>query len=113
MRQAAELQAEESAAEESEGVSAAGGSKDDLGDPDSWDLVGTHDSAASTTVIGSMNALLQDDSSGSENEIFEDDSWESPYEEDVGPVSPLWQGLDRVAHGVGWMITIFLSKNIV
>jgi predicted Zn finger-like uncharacterized protein len=78
---------------------------DDLGDPESWDLVGNHDFTASKSSAGPLGNPFQDDAFGS-GFSFEDDTGESPYEEESGSESPLWQGLVQVGNGIGWVITI-------
>ena len=89
----------------SAGIDAPGGTTEDLGDPESWDLVGNEDFAVSKSAAGRLDSPSQNEALGSATEI-EDVSAESPYEEEIGPVSRLRQGLGRVGHGVGWAVTI-------
>jgi predicted Zn finger-like uncharacterized protein len=99
-----ELEAEASA-EQSASVYTERGQIDDLGDPESWDLVGNHDLSASRSTAGSTGTSFQDDVLGS-GISNEHESGGSPYEEDLGPESRLWQGLARAGHVVGWVATI-------
>lgn len=99
-----ELSTMESVAE-GEAVDVASGATDDLGDPESWDLVGSRDFEVSKSATASMGTAFQPEALGSGNAI-EDESGESPYEEEIGPVSPLWRVLARAGHGVGWAVTV-------
>lgn len=91
----------------SAGLHAASGTKDDLGDPESWDLVADHDSAAGKSGAGAVRAPSRSEALGS-GVAFEDESGESVYQDETLPVSPLWQVLGRFGHGVGWAVTIGL-----
>jgi len=105
---AAEIEAELETAESASltGVSdSESGKTDDLGDPESWDLVGSHDFAASKPASGRLGNPFQDDEFGS-GFAFEDESGESPYEDESGSESRLWRGLAQVGNGIGWVITI-------
>jgi predicted Zn finger-like uncharacterized protein len=99
-----ELEAEDSV-ERSASVYTESGQIDDLGDPESWDLVGNHDLSASKSTAGSTGTSFRDDVLGS-GITAEDESGRLSYDEDLGPKSRLWQGLARVGHGVGWVATI-------
>ena len=81
------------------------GKTDDLGDPESWDLVGSHDFGASKPATGALGNPFQDDALGS-GFGFEDESGEPAYEEESGSESRLWQGLAQAGNGIGWVITI-------
>ena len=105
---AAEIESELQAAESASPTAlsdAEGGKTDNLGDPESWDLVGSHDFAASKPATGALGNPFQDDALGS-GFGFEDESGESAYEEEAGSQSRLWQGLAQAGNGIGWVITI-------
>ncbi len=89
---------------EGAGVYSSSGASDDLGDPESWDLVGTQDAAVSKVAIGSVATSTRTDfladGSATENESAPID-----YEEEIGPVSPIWQKLARAGHIAGWATT--------
>jgi len=102
-----ELSTVESIAEGA-GVYASRGTTDDLGDPESWDLVGNHDYAVSKPRAGSIGASFQDEALGSGIAI-DDEGGESAYEEEIGPVSPHWQRLALLGHGIGWAVTIVFA----
>ena len=87
------------------GVYAEGGRTDDLGDPESWDLVGNHDFSASKSAAGSMGTSFQDDALGS-GMASEDQSGDAPYEEEFGRESRVWQTVAAVGRGAGWLVTI-------
>jgi predicted Zn finger-like uncharacterized protein len=80
---------------------------DDLGDPESWDLVGNDDSTVGKAGSGSAGMPIHDEDLGSDV-AMENDPEESFFEDEIGPTSRLWQVLARVGSGIGWVATIAL-----
>ena len=80
---------------------------DDLGDPESWDLVGNDDSTVGKAGSGSAGMPIHDEDLGS-GVAMENDPEESFFEDEIGPTWRLWQGLARVGSGIGWVATIAL-----
>ncbi|HEB90676.1 MAG TPA: hypothetical protein ENI85_13980, partial [Deltaproteobacteria bacterium] len=86
------------------GTYASGGATDDLGDPESWDLVGSDEFSVSKPAADLMAApfLAGGVGAAAACEEFE----ESVYDEEVGSASPLLGLLTHLGRGLGWVATI-------
>lgn len=102
---ASEIASELEAGDGAGGRYASGGQSDDLGDPESWDLVGSDDFAAPRAGVGSpASAALQ--APVEEDAFFGDDVFESMPEAADLSAMPLATGVvGKVASAVGWVAT--------
>ena len=106
-----EMEIEESAAASSNDYSSPG-STDDLGDPESWDLVGSDD----FSVFGTARAGVQASSLGDSNAAEDASAYESDsvvYDEEVGPASRVYETLSGVGRAVGWATTLVLIGAVL
>jgi hypothetical protein len=106
-----EMEIETASTETSSGYSSAG-STDDLGDPESWDLVGNDEFAVS----GSAAALAPTSLLGASNVSDEFDSFDSEgavYEEEVGPASRVRETLAGVGRVAGWAVTLVMVGAVL
>jgi hypothetical protein len=104
---ASEIESELEMGEASEPIAnrhAETGRTDDLGDPESWDLVGNHDLAASKPASGPVDNSFRDEAFGADLETEE--SGASLYEDEIGSESQLWRSLVSIGNSVGWLVTI-------
>jgi hypothetical protein len=88
------------------------GSTDELGDPESWDLVGNNEFAASDSAAASTPASLL----GTSNTPDEAHSFESEgvvYEEEVGRTSQIRETLAGVGRVAGWAVTIVMVGAVL
>jgi hypothetical protein len=106
-----EMQIEDSAAA-STGVYASPGTTDDLGDPESWDLVGSDDLAVSKRSTGSSEGSLAK-APPSVEDSFDDDSETLAYADDVGPASKWVGAFASVGRGLGWAVTIAMVGAVL
>jgi predicted Zn finger-like uncharacterized protein len=93
------------------GVYASNGSSDDLGDPESWDLVGSDDASAKGSRGRAVNRS-QGNAFGQgvldTAAAFETESPESIYEDEIGE-APVWaRHLGGIGRVVGWAATIVM-----
>jgi predicted Zn finger-like uncharacterized protein len=111
---AGELESELKTAESSSpiaGRDTESGRSDDLGDPESWDLVGSHDFAATKPQSGTTDNPFLDDALGSEHATAE--SGASLYEDEIGPKARLWRSLASIGNTVGWLATIVVVIGVL
>lgn len=106
-----EMQIEDSAAA-STGVYASAGTTDDLGDPESWDLVGSDDLAVSKRSTRSSEGSLAK-APPSVEDSFDDDSETLAYADDVGPASKWVGAFASVGRGLGWAVTIAMVGAVL
>jgi len=97
---ASELDAEDGDA----GLYASGGQSDDLGDPESWDLVGTDDGAprlpAGTPASAALQAPVEED------EFFGSEAFgDTPEEADLQTMSVATGVVGKAARAIGWVVT--------
>jgi predicted Zn finger-like uncharacterized protein len=99
------------------GRHAANGAADDLGDPESWDLVGSDAGAPSPGTIGGLVGSFGADAGRRSLGISSDflDSFESsPYEEDEEEEpSTLMRLAGRVGRGIGWVVTLAMIAGVL
>jgi predicted Zn finger-like uncharacterized protein len=107
----AELGSEESLST-SPGAYAASGMTDDLGDPESWDLVGNDDLDGSKRAAGSVGTLFGASAPGSLISS-EDELDESFYDDESERRAPLWEGLAGIGRVIGWAATIALVAGVL
>ena len=93
-------------------VYSAPGTSDDLGDPESWDLVGSDDFAVSGPPVGLVQGLTGQAAAVAE-EFNDDDADAVRYDEETGSTSKLWQTLSSVGRGVGWAATIVMVGAVL
>jgi hypothetical protein len=104
---AAEIESELEMGESPEpiaGGDAEAGRTDDLGDPESWDLVGSHDVAVSKRASGLEDNPFRDEAFDAD--LGTEESGASLYEDEIGPESQLWRSLVSIGNSVGWLVTI-------
>ena len=106
-----EMQIEEAPAP-STSVYASPGTSDDLGDPESWDLVGSDDFAVSRPSAGVVRRSTAEAPAETED-LFDEDSEALPYEEEFGSTSKLKETLSSVGRGVGWAATIVMVGAVL
>jgi hypothetical protein len=95
----------------SAGSYAESGRTDDLGDPESWDLVGSHDFATSKPASGPTDNPFQGESL--ESELATEESGASLYEDEIGPESRHWRSLVSIGNSVGWLVTIVFAVGVL
>jgi predicted Zn finger-like uncharacterized protein len=91
---------------------AASGMTDDLGDPESWDLVGSDDFAGSKRAGGSVGTPFGASALGSLIS-GEDELDESFYDDESERRAPLWEGLAGIGRLIGWAATIALVSGVL
>jgi predicted Zn finger-like uncharacterized protein len=91
---------------------ASGGTSDDLGDPESWDLVGSDAPVTSKTAIGALGSSFEDELAGV-GLGFGDGEEDGLYDDAARKTSPLWQGLRGVGNIVGWALTLALIAGVL
>lgn len=92
------------------GVSSSGGLSDDLGDPESWDLVGHGDVAASRAARRSMRLGVTSAGVGASGAF---DHASDVYDEDEGAASSLWQATAGIGNGIGWTVTLVMVAAVL
>ncbi|MCR9097556.1 MAG: zinc-ribbon domain-containing protein [bacterium] len=99
---ASEIAAELDAEDASAGLYAGGGQSDDLGDPESWDLVGSDDYGA-PRARGASPASAAISAPVDEDAFFNDDVFEDTPEEIDLSAMPLATGIvGKVVRAIGW-----------
>ena len=115
---ASELEQEAAAAEiEEVGTDPESGSKDDLGDPESWDLVGGDEFAVGQSSLGGMSASFartQALGSVEVGEFFSDDGLTgAAYDDESASSSILAGSLGQVGRIAGWAISLALVAAVL
>ncbi len=108
---ASEMQIEEPPTK-SPGIYSSAGTSDDLGDPESWDLVGSDDFAVSKQPGGLIQGSTEQPSAEVED-LLGDESKAVNYEEEIGPASRIWQTIANVGRGLGWATTIAMVGAVL
>jgi len=98
--------ATEGAAAAAPGTYAGAGATDDLGDPESWDLVGGDATASSKPLLNPLGANLTEGLPSADFGFEDQDA--SLYSDEERTASPIWQGLAYVGQFVGWTTTLAL-----
>jgi predicted Zn finger-like uncharacterized protein len=101
---------------ETTGRYAASAAADDLGDPESWDLVGGDAGAPASGTIGGLVGSFRADAGRRSLGISSDflDSFESsPYEEDEEEPSTLTRFANRVGGAIGWVVTLAMIAGVL
>ena len=113
---ASELEQEE-ASSAAVGTYRTNGPTDDLGDPESWDLVGSNDPRANPASFGNLSrsfANAQPIGPVDPHEFFSDDgSGASAYDDDLASSSIFAGPLALVGRVVGWTVSVGLVATIL
>lgn len=107
-----EMEIETAPAETSSDYSSTSGSTDDLGDPESWDLVGNDEFTASGSTATSAPASLLGASNASEG-IDSFDSEGVVYEEEVGSASRVRETVAGIGRVAGWAVTVVMVGTVL
>jgi predicted Zn finger-like uncharacterized protein len=98
------------------GVYSSSGASDDLGDPESWDLIGSDPGqgrgASLGGVVGSFASAAPRSGLGMTPD-FLDGFGDAPYEQEIGEPSVLGRLLARAGNAVGWCITLALIAGVL
>jgi predicted Zn finger-like uncharacterized protein len=87
------------------GSEAESGGTDDLGDPESWDLVGSDDSVAPRPPPERARVSFAEAILGS-RDATDEEFGRSTYDDDAQAHSALWRGAAGLGRGLGWATTI-------
>ena len=98
------------------GLYASGGSSDDLGDPESWDLIGSDGGAGPKPslrgVVGSFGASGAKTGLGLSDEFLEGFG-AAEFEEEAGEPSLLVRWGIRLGNSIGWSVTLVLIAAVL
>jgi predicted Zn finger-like uncharacterized protein len=96
----------------SSGVYSSTGTSDDLGDPESWDLVGSDEFAVAKPLAAPIQSSPEETFAGVED-FFGDDAEATDYEEEVGPAGIVQRTMASVGRGIGWLATIVMVGAVL
>lgn len=96
----------------SAGTYAASGATDDLGDPESWDLVGSDAPATTRPTTGGLGSGLGSELPGADF-AFGDEADDDRFDEASGSRSIVLRGLAGLGSAIGWGATVALVAGVL